>query len=132
MTISAIQIGLDPDVIDYDSPDFARFPGLNAETLRAAAAQNVQQLREAGYEADNCPIDFGETAVEVVRERIAQKKYDAVLIGGGVRLVTSNTLLFENIVNLIHAELPSARFVFNKAPEATPEDIRRWFPDPDA
>jgi hypothetical protein len=24
MTVTAIQIGLDPDVVDYSSPDFAR------------------------------------------------------------------------------------------------------------
>ncbi|MGO9032862.1 hypothetical protein [Mycobacterium sp.] len=38
MTVTAIQIGLDPDVIDYSSPDFARFPGLSQEKLRGAFA----------------------------------------------------------------------------------------------
>ena len=36
MTVTAIQIGLDPDVIDCASPDFAQFPGLSKEKLRAA------------------------------------------------------------------------------------------------
>ncbi|HEX4390371.1 MAG TPA: hypothetical protein VH084_02360 [Mycobacterium sp.] len=39
MTVTAIQIGLDPDVIDYSSADFAQFPGLSKEKLRAATAQ---------------------------------------------------------------------------------------------
>ena len=34
MTVTAIQIGLDPDVIDYSSADFAQFPGLSKEKLR--------------------------------------------------------------------------------------------------
>jgi hypothetical protein len=38
MTVTAIQIGLDPDMIDYSSPDFAQFPGLSKEELRAAVA----------------------------------------------------------------------------------------------
>lgn len=35
MTVTAIQIGLGPEVIDYGSPDFAQFPGLTKEKLRA-------------------------------------------------------------------------------------------------
>ncbi|MBB5160005.1 hypothetical protein [Saccharopolyspora phatthalungensis] len=131
MTVRAIQIGLDPDVIDYDSPDFARFPGLNAETLREAHDKNIEQLREAGYAVDGCPIDFGETALDVVKQKITEKTYDAVLIGAGVRLVASNTLLFEALVNLVHVHLPNARFVFNQRAETSPDDIRRWFPTPD-
>jgi hypothetical protein len=41
MTVTAIQIGLDPDVIDCSSPDFAQFPGLSTEKLRAANNDNV-------------------------------------------------------------------------------------------
>jgi len=59
MTVTAIQIGLDPDVIDYSSADFAQFPGLSKEKLRAANDENVASLRAAGYHVDNCLIDFG-------------------------------------------------------------------------
>jgi hypothetical protein len=47
MTISAIQIGLHPDVVDYGSPEFARFPGLTPEKLQAAHDGNIAQLRRA-------------------------------------------------------------------------------------
>ncbi len=60
MTVSAIQIGLDPEVIDCSSPDFAQFPGLSRDKLRAANADNVAALRAAGYHVDNCLIDFGD------------------------------------------------------------------------
>lgn len=129
MTISAIQIGLDPDLIDFDSPDFAQFPGLTAERLRAAHEANLAGLRERGVDADGCLVDSGATAVRVVGERIAEKKYDAILIGAGIRLVAANSLLFESLVNLVHAELPNARFVFNTGPRPTPDDLLRWFPD---
>ena len=132
MTISAIQIGLDPDVIDYSSPEFARFGGLSKEKLRTANDDNIALLRAAGYDVDGCPVDFGETALDVIRERISGKTYDAVLIGAGIRLVAGNTRLFEAIVNLIHAEVPGCRFVFNKDAETSPDDIRRWYPDPEA
>ncbi len=132
MTVTAIQIGLDPEVIDYSSPDFAQFPGLSKEKLRAANADNVAALRAAGYRVDNCLIDFGDAGADKALRWLEAKRYDAVLIGAGVRLVAANTLLFECIVNAAHVTQPGCRFVFNRAAVAAPDDIRRWYPDPEA
>lgn len=132
MTVTAIQIGLDPDVIDFSSPDFAQFPGLSREQLRTANDDNVAALRDAGYDVDNCLIDFGEAGADKARRWLEAKRYDAVLIGAGVRLVANNTLLFESIVNAAHTTQPGCRFVFNRAAVATPDDIRRWYPHPEA
>lgn len=130
MTVTAIQIGLDPDVIDYQSPDFTPFQGLTKQKLRQANDDNVLRLRAAGYRVDNCLIDFGEAGAEKARQWLAAKRYDAVLVGAGIRLVASNTLLFEAVVNAAHATQPGCRFVFNYSATATPDDIRRWYPDP--
>ncbi|QLL07625.1 hypothetical protein [Mycobacterium vicinigordonae] len=130
MPVTAIQIGLDPDVIDYSSPDFAPFPGLSPANLRAANDDNVAAMRAAGYRVDSCLIDFGDKGAAKAREWLAAKRYDAVLIGAGVRLVAANTLLFESIVNAAHVTQPGCRFVFNYAATATPDDIRRWYPVP--
>ena len=132
MTVTAIQIGLDPDVIDYSSADFAQFPGLSNEKLRAANEQNVAGLRAAGYHVDNCLIDFGPAGADKARQWLQAKRYDAVLIGAGVRLVPVNTLPFESIINAAHVAQPNCRFVFNQAAVATPDDIRRWYPNPEA
>jgi hypothetical protein len=132
MTVTAIQIGLDPDVIDYCSPDFAQFPGLSKEKLRAANHDNVAALRAAGYHVDNCLIDFGDAGADKARRWLEANRYDAVLIGAGVRLVAGNTLLFESIVNAAHVTQPGCRFVFNRAAVAAPDDIRRWYPHPEA
>ncbi|MGB7167067.1 MAG: hypothetical protein WBD70_28730, partial [Mycobacterium sp.] len=129
---TAIQIGLDPDVIDYSSADFAQFPGLSKEKLRAANEQNVAGLRAAGYHVDNCLIDFGPAGADKARQWLEAKRYDAVLIGAGVRLVPANTLLFESIIDAAHVAQPNCRFVFNQAAVATPDDIRRWYPNPEA
>ena len=129
MTVTAIQIGLDPDVIDCSSADFAQFPGLSKEKLRAANAENVAGLRAAGYDVDNCLIDVGQAGADKAGKWLAAKRYDAVLIGAGVRLVAANTLLFEAIVNAAHVAQPGCRFVFNRAAVATPDDIRRWYPN---
>jgi hypothetical protein len=132
MTVTAIQIGLDPDVIDYASADFAQFAGLSKEKLRSANDENVAGLRVAGYDVDNCLIDVGSGGLEKAYEWLAAKSYDAVLIGAGVRLVAANTLLFEAIVNAAHVAQPHCRFVFNRAATSTPDDIRRCYPEPEA
>ena len=132
MSVTAIQIGLDPDVIDRSSSDFAQFPGLSTEKLRAANDENVAALRAAGYHVDNCLIEFGDAGADKARQWLQAKRYDAVLIGAGVRLVAGNTLLFESIVNAAHIAQPGCRFVFNRAAVATPDDIRRWCPNPEA
>ena len=132
MTVKVLQTGLDPDLIDFSSPDFGQFAGLTHEGLRKANDDNVAGLRAAGFDVDNILIDFGDTAIDVIAEAIGRTTYDAVLIGAGVRLVASNTLLFESLVNLVHTRLPGARFVFNRAAQSTPDDIRRWFDGPGA
>lgn len=129
MAVTAIQIGLDPEVIDYSSPDFAQFPGLTKETLRTANDDNVAALRAAGYQVDNCLIDFGAPGADKARRWLEANHYDAVLIGAGVRLVAGNTLLFESIVNTAHVTQPGCRFVFNRGAQSTPDDIRRWYPE---
>lgn len=130
MPVTAIQIGLHPDVIDVGSPDYAQFRGLTKETLAKANSDNVAGLQAAGYDVDNCLIEFGEAGAEKARNWLSSKHYDAVLIGAGVRLVANNTLLFEAIVNAAHSANPDCRFVFNYAPTSTPDDIRRWYPNP--
>jgi hypothetical protein len=128
--VTAIQIGLHPDVVDVESPDFATFTGLTREKLAKANHDNVEGLQAAGYDVDNCLIDLGEAGADKARTWLTNKRYDAVLIGAGVRLVAGNTLLFEAIVNAAHSANPGCRFVFNYSPTSTPDDIRRWYPNP--
>jgi hypothetical protein len=130
MTVTAIQIGLHPDAVDYESADFSQFKGLTRGGLTKANGDNVAGLRAAGYEVDNCLIATGEAGADKARSWLTTKRYDAVLIGAGVRLVASNTLLFEAIVNAAHAANPQCRFVFNYSATSTPDDIRRWYPNP--
>ena len=130
MTVRAIQIGLHPDAVDYESADFSQFKGLTKERLTQANSDNVAGLRAAGYEVDNCLIETGVAGADKARAWLASQRYDAVLIGAGIRLVASNTLLFEAIVNAAHAANPDCRFVFNYSATSTPDDIRRWHPKP--
>ena len=73
MTVTAIQIGLHPDAVDFESADFSQFKGLTKEGLTKANSDNVAGLRAAGYEVDNCLIGTGEAGAEKARTWLATK-----------------------------------------------------------
>lgn len=118
---SVLFIGLDPAVVDY-----ARWPGLSEEKLRAALAADRDALASAGYDVAICFIDRGETAERMVGEALAARAYDAVMIGAGVRKDDEHFLLFETVLNVVHQGAPGARICFNTGPTDSFAAVRRW------
>ena len=121
-----LSIGIDPFLIDFTSLEYAAFPGMNAEKVAAGIDKSINELCELGYDADKCWIDFGETAIEVVSERLEKNTYACVLVGAGIRKPDTNFLLFENLVNLIHEKAPTAKICFNSTPHDAIKAIQRW------
>ncbi|MEO8409308.1 MAG: hypothetical protein ABI478_01960 [Propionivibrio sp.] len=123
---SVLLIGLQPKLIDYSSPDYAAFPGMDAAKVQAALDADASRLNGLGYEAQLCLTDFGETAEVVVSEALRKKSFDCVLIGAGVRTVGKNFLLFEKLINVVHKFAPQAKLCFNTKPDDTAEAVKRW------
>jgi hypothetical protein len=119
-------IGIDPYIIDFTSPEFAAFPGMNAEKVAAGIKSSINQLAETGYDTDLCWIDFGKTAAATVQTKLQEDSFDGVLIGAGIRVPGSNFLLFEKLINAIHEYAPKAKMVFNTNPLDTIESVKRW------
>jgi hypothetical protein len=119
-------IGLDPALIDFSEPGYAAFPGLNAAKVMAAVTGDQERLKAIGYDTDICLTDFGATAEAVVLARLNQKQFDCIMIGAGVRAVPSNFILFEKLINVVHAHAPRAKICFNTKPTDTAEAVRRW------
>src|SRR5262249_57101915 len=67
-----------------------------------------------------------EPAGPAVERRLAEARYDCVVIGAGVRLPPSRLVLFEALVNAIHRAAPSAAIAFNTRPEDTGATAARW------
>lgn len=61
-----------------------------------------------------------------LRNQVAERRYGIALIGGGVRLLPENTVLFERIVNVLIDIDPKIRLSFNTGPENTLEAVGRW------
>jgi hypothetical protein len=121
---SVLVVGLDPDLIDFSQPGYP--PGMTAEKVFAGIRSSEEELTNLGYNVETCMTDFGETAASVVQTHLAQKPWDCVMIGAGVRTVPSNFILFEKLVNVVHEHAPQAKLCFNQLPVDIGESIKRW------
>ena len=119
-------VGLDPQLIDFSSPEYAAFPGLNANKVMEGLNAGADTLAALGYKASLCLTDFGDTAEDVLRRELQRTPYDCVMVGAGVRTVPTQFLLFEKIINVIHEYAPQAKICFNTNPADTAEAIKRW------
>jgi hypothetical protein len=123
-------IGIDPLLLDFSSPDFAAMPGITAETIEAGTQVALDELNALGYVAEKCWVDLGATASETVIARLKEKSYDAIIIGAGIRVVESNFLLFEKLVNTVHAHAPQSKICFNTSPKDNVAAVRRVLEQP--
>ena len=121
---SVLVIGLDPALIDFSQPGYA--PGMNAAKVLAGLKSSEDELTRLGYSVQMCLTDFGETAEAVVQSVLKQKRFDCILIGAGVRANPNNFILFEKLINVVHAHAPQAKLCFNTVPSDTAEAIKRW------
>jgi hypothetical protein len=117
-------VGLDPATVDFSDP--ALPPGMSAEKIHAGVKVAFADMATRGWQAENCFINPDETAVHTVERRLAEGRYDCVVIGAGVRLPPNRLVLFEALVNAIHRAAPGAAIAFNTRPEDTGAAAARW------
>jgi len=112
--------------MDFSDPDYAAYPGMDAVKVLAGLKASEDSLTDRGYDVQMCLTDFGETAETVVRDELEQKRFDCIVIGAGIRTIAGNFLLFEKLINLVHAHAPQAKLCFNTGPTDTVEAVQRW------
>ena len=117
---SVLALGLDPAFVDL--PDD---PGLTPELVRAFIESQLERVRALGYEVQSCFVDLGETAEAVITQQLSARSFDCVMIGAGLR-APAQLLLFEKLINVVHARAPKARICFNTTPADTAEAVQRW------
>jgi hypothetical protein len=118
-------IGIEPTLVDFSS-----MPELDAAKVSRGLREQEQRLRDLGFDAAWCLTDLGATAETVVRAALAEKPYDVVLIGAGIRVMPANFLLFERLINAVHEGAPQAKICFNTRPADTQEAVLRWIAPP--
>src|SRR5690348_7361629 len=101
-----LALGLDPHFVE-----FKEHPELTPDIVRAYIESQLERLRGLGYAVDTCLVDLGETAEAVTAQHLKSGSFDCVMIGAGLR-APANLLLFEKLINLIHAQAPQAKICF--------------------
>jgi hypothetical protein len=102
---SVLAIGIDPAFAD-----FTTLSGLTPELVRSYIDAQIEQVRALGYDVESCLIDLGDTAEAMAAAALSSKPFDCVVIGAGLRQPQSQLLLFEKLINLVHALAPNAKF----------------------
>lgn len=129
MSRAVLAIGIDPALVAARQvPPAAGTATVDAASIRAGAAASGARLRELAFDVDVCFTDHGTTAESVVRERLASRPYDVVMIGVGLPTDLALTHLFEVLVNATRELRPDAVLVFNTHPASTAAAVERWFP----
>ena len=118
---TVLAIGLDPVFVD-----FAAIPQFTPDMFRGFIDAQLDRLRDLGFDVVSCLIDTGETAEAVTMATLRSTRFDCVVIGAGLRLPPERLMLFEKIINLVHALAPHARICFNTTPADTAEAVQRW------
>ena len=101
-------------------------PGTTPESVMSGLNASIEQLRSAGHRAELLLTDAGETAADVVTRRLRSTAFEVVVVGAGIRVLPGNTLLFEKVMNAIHAEAPKAKIAFNEAPDDSAKAAMRF------
>ena len=122
MRRSVLALGLDPKFAD-----FTQMPGLTPEAISAYIDSQLERLRELGYDVVSCLTDAGATAESVAARVLATQDFNCVVMGAGLR-APAHFLLFEKLINVVHAWAPGAKICFNTSPADTVEAVRRWLP----
>lgn len=117
-------VGYDPETVDFSDP--ALPPGMTVEKVHAGIAVAMKQFAERGWEADVGFIRPDDSAVPTLERQLAQKSYDCVIVGAGVRLPPRGLIRFEAVINAIHKASPAASIAFNSVPHDSAEAAARW------
>ncbi|MEM1158160.1 MAG: hypothetical protein AAGH72_07890 [Verrucomicrobiota bacterium] len=117
---TVLMIGLHPASVNYE-----KWPELSPVILKQAFDETVEKMTEAGYHAEWCLTDTGETAEDQVMDALKAKQPDIVLIGAGVRTDPDHLTLFVRLLNLIRIHAPSAAIAFNTSPHDSVDAVQR-------
>jgi hypothetical protein len=118
---TVLAIGITPE-----AADLPRSSGLTPELIRGYIEAQIDQLRAIGYDVDLCLIDPGPAAGATLIRALEQKSFDCIVIGAGLREPPAKLLLFEQIINVVHAHARNARICFNTSPADTADAVGRW------
>jgi hypothetical protein len=115
VTVAVLLIGFDAALV----------PGADVAAAEQAFAEARRQAAQSEVELVECLIALDDTALGQIRDAVASRPWDCVVIGGGIRKPEAALELFEIVVNLVHRGAPGAAIAFNTSPaDSVPAALR--------
>src|SRR5579862_8308759 len=108
---AVLAIGIDPEFADPDAVN-----GFAPDVVQTYIDAQLAQVRAEGYDVINCLIDPADTGSGAVAAALKSNRFDCIMIGAGLRIPARHLLLFERVINLVHAHAPNAAICFNTRP----------------
>jgi hypothetical protein len=113
---SVLVLGIDPHAV----------PGMDAGTVRAALDAELARFGTLGIDAAMTLLDLDESAEAAATAALAERRWDVVVVGGGIRKPEPLLALFERIVNSVRLVAPQAAIAFNTSGGDSVEAAQRW------
>lgn len=113
---SVLLVGLDPQLA----------PGVDADAVHSLIDADLGRLRERGVDTATALVPLDESTESTLVGALAERPWDVVVIGGGIRKPAELLTLFEKLVNLVRQHAPQAAIAFNTSPGDSAEAATRW------
>lgn len=113
---SVLIIGIDPLAL----------PDTDGAALRAALYEELARFADRVIDASMLLIALDESAGPAMASALAEREWDVVVIGGGIRKPEPLLPLFELAVNLVRRHAPTAAIAFNTSGGDSVEAAGRW------
>ncbi|HEY5825354.1 MAG TPA: hypothetical protein VIT44_13360 [Cyclobacteriaceae bacterium] len=118
-------LGIDPRTINFADPELPQ--GISIEKVEQGTRATLEKLISMGYNTELFLIATGATDLSNLAKQLNEKYYDGIVIGNGIRSLATNFILFEQIINVVHANTTKSKIIFNSLPSNTDEAVKRWF-----
>lgn len=127
-----LNIGLHPQFVTKTSASRKTARGVDAEQVERGLDAARDEATEMGLDFDTFLINDGTEIDRELREKLRERHYAFIVIGGGVRFEPGLTHLLEVLVNAVMSVSPGSVLCFNTGPDKTMAAVRRWWPHPTA
>jgi hypothetical protein len=113
---AVLVVGIDPLAV----------PGPDGPAVRAALEAELGRFGQHGIEAGMALLAPDETFEPALVAALAERPWDVVVVGGGIRKPEPLLELFETVVDLIRRTAPLPAIAFNTSGGDSVEAARRW------
>ncbi len=121
-----LAIGYAPDAVDFTDP--AVPSGLNEDLVAEGIERDVQLMHDRGWEAEHLPIRLDGSLRGDIQKRLADRSFDCIVIGAGVRMTVKHVAELEQVIDAVRHGAPRTPIAFNSSPDSSGDPAARWLP----